>query len=89
MGIEISGLGELQRDLENAKRALQSLDGDLARVNVDPDDPASIDAAIREVEAIIDEKVRPYRGSQVVDEITANLKERAREYIRRRARGEE
>ena len=50
--IEITGLGQFQREL--ASQAFQALDGELGTLSFDPNDPASIDRALREMEAAID-----------------------------------
>ena len=89
MGFEISGLDDLQRDLENAQRALRTLDGSIAQLEFNPDDPASVNGAIREMETAIDRKVAPYGGNPLVVQITTGLKEQYRQYILKRARGEE
>lgn len=55
--ISISGLDQLSRQLEQAQEAIAEIDGDLGTVNFNPNDPASIETAIQQAEALIDAKV--------------------------------
>lgn len=94
MNFKITGLDKLQRDLEQAQRAFKSLDGEVARLTFDPNDQASINAALRQLDNAIDAKVRPYRGNQLVDGVAKGIREELRkgflkrvEEVRREARG--
>lgn len=82
---KISGLDQLSRQLTDAKKALQSLDGELGTVSIDPDDPASIEAAIQSMEAIIDERLGPYASNPIIAPLAENMKEKYRESIVDRA----
>jgi hypothetical protein len=82
---KISGLDQLSRQLTDAQRAIESLDSDLGTVSFDPEDPASIDAAIQSVEAIIDEKLGPYASNPIIAPLAENMKEKYRESIVDRA----
>ena len=57
------------------------LDGDLATVSVDPNDPQP---AISEMERAIDAKLARYRGNPLVDKIAKASKEHFREVILKR-----
>lgn len=87
MQIKIDGLDKLKRQLEEAGRAFKSLDGDLAKVSIVPGDPASVQAAIRQMEAAIDRKAAPYRGNPLVDPVVKQLKARYRDELTKRGRG--
>ncbi|WP_175874470.1 hypothetical protein [Burkholderia sp. BCC0397] len=87
MQIKIDGLDKLKRQLEEAGRAFKSLDGDIAKVNIVPGDPASVQAAIRQMEAAIDRKASGYRGNPLVESVVKQIKERYRADIVRRGRG--
>jgi len=84
--LKISGLDNLQRQLEDAQRAFKALDGQVATVRFDPDNPESIDAAIRTMESAIDEKLAPYRDNAMVASIVPQLKEKYRAAILERAK---
>lgn len=79
--MKISGLDGLGRQLEDAQKALSELDGELGTVNFTPDDPASIEAAIRQIEDIIDERVGQYASNPFVAPLIDGLKEQYREGI--------
>lgn len=58
--IKITGLDKLTKDLDQLQRVIGQLDGEIGTVNFDPNDPASIESAISNVEALIDQKVGSY-----------------------------
>jgi hypothetical protein len=77
----ITGLDKLQRDLRDAQTALSGLDGDLCTLRFDPNDPASIEAAIAEVEQTIDERVGRFAGNPLVAPLVAGAKDHFRQAI--------
>lgn len=83
--IKISGLSELAKQLEDAQSAMASIDGQIGTVSFEPDDPASIEAAIQAVEKMIDEKLGQYENNPLVAPIILNLKTQYREAIVQRA----
>ncbi len=83
--IKITGLDRLQRQLEEAGRAFQALDGDVATLSFNPDDPASIDRAIHDMEAAVDSKAAPYSGNSLVESVVEQLKENYRSALLERA----
>lgn len=85
INVSITGLDKLQRDLADAQRAFQSLDGTIATLKFDPNDPASVNAGVRQMESAIDAKVRPYRGNALVESVAKGLKEKYRAAILDRA----
>lgn len=77
--IKLDGLEKLTRDLHQFEAAMASLDGDLATVKLDPEDPGSIERAIIEVETLIDSKLADYPGNTLIanigDQIKGNLRQ--------------
>lgn len=86
MTFKITGLDHLQRQLEQAQRAFAALDGDLITVKFDPENQASIDAAIASMEQAIDAKAAPFRGNILIENIIPQLKEKYRAGIIERAK---
>jgi hypothetical protein len=84
--LKITGLDRLQKQLEDAQKAFGALDGELATVRFNPEEPESVEAAIRTMEAAIDTKVGPYRNNALVLSIVPQLKEKYRAAILERAR---
>ena len=84
--IKITGLDKLQRELQDAQRAFQSLDGTIATLNFDPDDPASIQRAIRQMESAIDGKTVPYRNNAMVMQVAGDMKDAYRKAIHEKVR---
>lgn len=85
MGFKVAGLDKLQNDLKDAQRAFKSLDGTIATLHFDPQEPASVLAAIRQMESAIDEKTKLYRGNALVQNVAVQLKEKYRAQIQERA----
>lgn len=85
MPIKVTGFDKLQRDLTDAGKALEALDGHVTEVRFDPDDPTSVEAAIAQTEAAIDQKIGPYRGNALVEQVAERMKGKYREQILQRA----
>ena len=62
--------------VEDACRALQSLDGELAKISLTLGDSASLAAALRQMEAAVDRKVAPFRGNRFVEPYVKPLKDK-------------
>lgn len=82
---KITGLDKLTKTLEQAQKALREVDGELGTVSFDPDDPASIEAAIQSVGAMIDERLGPYERNPVIAPLIEGMKEQYRQGILDRA----
>ncbi|MBG0841009.1 hypothetical protein [Ectopseudomonas toyotomiensis] len=82
---KITGLDKLQRDLEEAQRALGELDGELGTINFNPHDPSSIEAAIQSVYCMVDERAGQYASNPVVGPMIEEMKESYRESILQKA----
>jgi hypothetical protein len=83
--IDISGLDKLMLELDEAKKALSAIDGELGTVNFDPHDPASIEAAIQDVANMIDERLGSYATNPIVAPIIEQMKESYRAEVIERA----
>lgn len=79
--IKVEGLDKLQRQVKEAQRAFEELDGTLGQVNFDPEDPASIESAIAQAHATIDERVGMYSGNPFVAPMIGQMKESYRSAI--------
>ena len=79
--VKIEGLDELTRDLADAQKALSAIDGELGSVSFDPHDPGSIDAAIQEVERLVDEQLGAYAANAIVGPIAQSMKAQYRQAI--------
>ena len=73
MPIKITGLDKLQKQLQDAQRAMRSLDGTIANLHFDPNEPASIQSAITHMEAAIDERTASYRINPLVQDLTSQM----------------
>ena len=81
----IKGLEKLQRQMAEAQKVLQSLDGDLCTVNFDPYDPTSIEAAIQQVVTVIDERVGHHNSNPIIGPLAEQMKAQYRADIIERA----
>jgi hypothetical protein len=82
LDIKITGLDALTKTLEDAQRAIESIDGELATLRIDPNNPQ---AAISEMERLVDAKLARYRGNAIVDQISEKSKEAFRKAILEKA----
>lgn len=71
----IKGLESLQKTLAEAQAALKAVNGELGTLNFDPEDPASIEAAISESERLVDERLGMYSGNSIVGPLISDMKE--------------
>lgn len=76
--IEITGLTELTKQLEDAQKALDNIDSEIGAVSFDPNDPATIELAIKKMEALIDNRIRQYSDNPIIAPLVANMKEQYR-----------
>jgi hypothetical protein len=83
--MKITGLDNLSKQLKDAQKALEGLDGELGAVKFDPDDPGSIEAAIKNAENMIDERIGPYASNPIVAPLAESAKEHFRKAILERA----
>lgn len=83
--MSITGLDKLQKELKDAQRAMADLNGTVARIKYDASDPASVAAAIREMERAVDAKGAPYRNNTLVAPLIAKSKEAFCQAIRKQA----
>lgn len=78
---KISGFDKLTQDIGDAQKALSEISGKLGTVSFDPSDPASIEAAIQQVESMIDERLGPYASNPIIAPLIEGMKEQYRQGI--------
>lgn len=83
--MKITGLDALERQFKEVEKAMKELDGDIADLRFDPEDPASIEQAIQNLNDAVDAKVAPYTHNDMVMSIADELKENGRAEILERA----
>ncbi len=83
--LKIEGLDKLQRQLSDATKALEGLDGEVVNVQFDAHDPESIEAAIRRATDEIDSRVSSYAANPFVNQLVEQYKEACRSAILQRA----
>ena len=84
--VRIQGLDKLTRQLDEAGKAAEALDGDLTTVNFDPSNAASVSEAVRQMERAVDQKVSRWRGNPLVEELAKTTKAAMRKQINIKAR---
>lgn len=72
---------ELARTLAEAGEGLKALQDEVIEASFDPDDPASVQAAIEHVDATIDAKVARFHGNALVQEAADQIKAECRANI--------
>lgn len=83
--LKIAGLDHFANQLDGAQKALAALDGELGTVTFDPLDPASIESAIQQMEATIEERLGTYSSNPIIRPLADELKEKYRQAIIDRA----
>lgn len=83
--IKIDGFKQLDKQLKDAQKILDDLDGELGTVSFDPNDPSSIEMAIQEVESMIDDRVGVYSSNAIIGPLAEQMKEQYREAILEKA----
>nr|WP_319514368.1 nucleotide-binding protein [uncultured Cohaesibacter sp.] len=81
----MQGIDKILKELDQAQKALANLDGTLTTVEFDPDQPASIQAAISKMESAVDACVAPYARNPMVIELAEGAKAQLAEQIREQA----
>ena len=79
--LKVTGLDKIQKELKDAQRALKELDGNLGSVQFDPNDPESIEAAIRKINQTVDERVGQYSSNSIIGPLAEQMKEAYRERL--------
>lgn len=77
----IKGLDQLQKQLQKAQEALNQVEGDLGTVRFDPNDPESIEEAIRQIDALIDERLGEHLDNPIIAPLAESMKEKYREAV--------
>ena len=79
--MKISGLDQLSRSLQEAQKAIAAIDGELGSVHFDPNDPTSIEVAIAQANAMIDDRIGKYASNPFVAPLVNEMKEQFRNAI--------
>lgn len=82
---KFKGFDKITRELSDAQKVLEDLDGQIGTVNFNPDDPESIEAAISSMEQIIDERVGRYASNNIIGPMADEMKTSYRQAILDRA----
>lgn len=77
----ITGFDQLQKQLKDAQEALKKVEGELGTVQFDPNDPESIEAATRQIDALIDERLGDYLDNPIIGPLSESMKEKYKEAI--------
>ena len=83
--IKITGLDALSKRMDQLAKFAEEVDGELAIVSFDPTDPGSIETAISEMEAAIDQKALSYENNDMVADLVEQMKANLREQILEKA----
>ncbi|EJH8004207.1 hypothetical protein NF315_004633 [Salmonella enterica] len=80
MGVKITGLDKMQKQLKEVERATEALNGSYD-VRFDANDPCSIENAIQEAYSIVDERASGYATNPMVSSLIECMKENLRQQI--------
>jgi hypothetical protein len=82
--MKLEGLDKLQRELGEFQRAVSFLDGTICQVQFNPEDKASVQEAVSQMERAVDAKVSKWRNNKMIMDIAEAMKLRYREEIMER-----
>ncbi|MQB56048.1 hypothetical protein [Rahnella sp. RcJ3] len=80
MGVKISGIDKLQKQLKEVEDAAEALNGSYD-VRFDANDPVSIETAIQEACSIVEERASRYVNNPMVSPLIESMKENLRQQI--------
>lgn len=76
-----AGIDEFVKELEDARNALEAMDGEVGEASFNPNDPASIEEAIHKMERLVDERVGSYASNPIIGPMAEAIKNQHREFI--------
>lgn len=79
--MKLQGFRELEKELKALQNAAAALDGDIAEITCDANDPSSIDSAMAQINAAVDERVRGIPQTPTVKKFVSSLKEKFRQHL--------
>ncbi len=82
----MKGFDDLSKQLEEAQKAAQALDGEIGTLRFNPADPQDVQRAIKEMERIVDARFAPCRSNPLVQPFADATKETFRKHILEQAR---
>lgn len=83
--IKMKGFDALTKKMDQMSKFVAELEGEIAHLSFDPNDPVSIEAAIQEMSDAIDAKARSYERNDWVANLATEIKEKYRSQILEKA----
>ncbi len=77
----MEGLDSLAQELSELEKALSELEGEIANVSFNSQDPQSIDLAIQQINAVVDERLASYSNNELIATIAEDIKEEFRNQV--------
>jgi hypothetical protein len=83
--MRLEGLDQITEQFGGVVAALHELENRVASIRIEPNDEASIRAAILSIDEEVDRLLLPYKANEIVAAVANQFKDSAAENIRRRA----
>ena len=83
--MKIKGFDAIKKKTDELSRFSKEIDGELASVQFDPRDPASIEAALQLINDAIDAKTKPYARNDWIQSLAEQMKEHGRNSVLEKA----
>ena len=80
MGVKITGIDKLQKQLKEVEEAAETLNGSYP-VSFDANDPVSIETAIQEAYSMLEERASRYAANPMISPMIEAMKEDLRQQI--------
>ncbi|WP_340161742.1 hypothetical protein [uncultured Hoeflea sp.] len=83
--MKIKGLEAIKKKTDQMARFADEIDGEIANVTFDPENPSSIEAALQEINYAIEEKANSYERNDWIQSLAEQLKEISRKNLLEKA----
>jgi hypothetical protein len=83
--MKFNGLDAITKKIDQMSKFAEEIDGELAHVQFDPSDPASIEAALQEINDAVDAKANSYGRNDWIQNLAEQLKEQGRNSVLEKA----
>jgi hypothetical protein len=83
--MKITGFDAIKKKTDQMAKFAKEIDGEITSVKFDPGDPASIEAALQQINDAVDEKTKSYERNDWIQSLAEQLKEQARNSVLEKA----
>jgi uncharacterized alpha-E superfamily protein len=83
--MKIKGFDAIRKKTEQLSKFAKEIDGELANLSFDPNNPESIEVALQQISDAVDEKTKSLERNDWIQNLAEQLKEQARNSVLEKA----